>query len=221
MGGKDAGAKPAAERAYDYTKSGVLDGAIPAGEWITEGDVAEALGISRTPVREAFLHLQAEGLLRLYPRRGAIVVPMTSRDAEAVMEMRELAEGFAARAVVRRSDEDLDRLVSELSGLIDAQRAAAAAGEIGRFVEIDRTLHTAIVHAGGNHLLDDFYNSLRDRQQRLGVDALRGHPARLASIVEEHTRLVDHLLHRDLAAYEDALRHHLDATRRRLRLSAE
>ena len=68
--------RPAAkDRALDYVKTQVLTGAFPGGELISEGEVATALGMSRTPVREAFLRLEAEGLLRLYPQRGALVVP--------------------------------------------------------------------------------------------------------------------------------------------------
>jgi len=66
----------ATERVYGHTKSRVLDGTFPGGSLITEGEISEAVGVSRTPVREAFLRLQAEGLLRLYPKRGALVVPV-------------------------------------------------------------------------------------------------------------------------------------------------
>jgi DNA-binding GntR family transcriptional regulator len=59
----------AKDRAFDYVTTQVLTGAVPGGELISEGDVASALGMSRTPVREAFLRLEAEGLLRLYPQR--------------------------------------------------------------------------------------------------------------------------------------------------------
>lgn len=215
---KDTNAQPAVDRAYSYTKSGVLDGRIPSGEWITEGDVAQALSISRTPVREAFLRLQAEGFLRLYPRRGAIVVPMTSHDVDAIMELRELAEIFAARKAVQGPKERLDQLTGELRALIDDQRRARADGQVSRFVEIDRTLHSAIVHAGGNYLLDELYASLRDKQRRLGVEGLRRDPARLMSIIEEHAQLVGHLHGGDLAAYEDTLRRHLDSSRRALGL---
>jgi DNA-binding GntR family transcriptional regulator len=213
---RDVGTQPAVVRAYQYTKSLVLEGQIPPGEWIAEGDIAEALRISRTPVREAFLHLQAEGLLRLYPRRGAIVVPITSRDVDAVMELRELVETFAGRKAVEGTKEDLAQLISELRGLIDDQRRASADGHAARFVEIDRVLHSAIVHAGGNYLIDELYASLRDKQQQVGIGALRRDPARLASIIDEHAQLVDHLERGDVAAYQAVLRHHIDSSRRAL-----
>jgi DNA-binding GntR family transcriptional regulator len=212
----DHSGQPAVDRAYEHTKSRVLDGRIPAGEWIAEGDVAQALDISRTPVREAFLHLQAEGLLRLYPRRGAIVVPMTSRDVEAVMELRELVESFAARKAVEWDKGDRERLVGELRRMIDDQRRARDDGRIPDFVESDRALHAAIVQAGGNHLVDELYRSLRDKQQRVNFGGLHRDPARLAQIVDEHEHLVDRLDRGDIAGYELALRQHLAGSRRAL-----
>ncbi|EUA52922.1 bacterial regulatory s, gntR family protein [Mycobacterium intracellulare 1956] len=70
MAAKDRRTGTAKDRALDYVKTRVLTGEFPGGELISEGDVASALGMSRTPVREAFLRLEAEGLLRLYPQRG-------------------------------------------------------------------------------------------------------------------------------------------------------
>ena len=102
MATKSAGRPAAKDRALDYVKSQVLTGAFPGGELISEGEVAAALGMSRTPVREAFLRLEAEGLLRLYPQRGALVVPVSSEEARAVIEARLLLEQFAAGKVVGR-----------------------------------------------------------------------------------------------------------------------
>src|ERR1700730_2153732 len=95
----------AKDRAHDYVKRQVLTGAFPGGDLISEGEVATALGMSRTPVREAFLRLEAEGLLRLYPQRGALVVQVSSDEARAVIEARLLLEQFAATKVVARGPE--------------------------------------------------------------------------------------------------------------------
>src|SRR3954471_6987080 len=91
----------ARDRALDYVKTRVLSGAFPGGELISEGEIADALGMSRTPVREAFLRLEADGLLRLYPQRGALVVQVSPEEVRAVMEARLVLEQFAAGKVVR------------------------------------------------------------------------------------------------------------------------
>ena len=102
MATKSAGRPAAKDRALDYVKNQVLTGAFPGGELISEGEVAAALGMSRTPVREAFLRLEAEGLLRLYPQRGALVVPVSSEESRSVIEARLLLEQFAAGKVIGR-----------------------------------------------------------------------------------------------------------------------
>ena len=76
----------AAETAYQHTKRHILTGGLPAGTMLSEGEIAGQLGLSRTPVREAFLRLETEGWLRLYPKRGALVVPVAPGEAEAVVE---------------------------------------------------------------------------------------------------------------------------------------
>src|ERR1700755_625970 len=92
----------AKDRAHDYVKRQVLTGAFPGGELISEGEVAAALGMSRTPVREAFLRLEAEGLLRLYPQRGALVVPVSPEEVRAVMEARLVLEQVAVVHIIDR-----------------------------------------------------------------------------------------------------------------------
>ena len=78
----------AKDRAYRHTKARILDGSLPGGDLITEGQVADTLAMSRTPVREAFLRLEAEGLLRLFPKRGALVVAVSPHEVEAVLDLR-------------------------------------------------------------------------------------------------------------------------------------
>src|SRR3984885_14821632 len=95
----------AKDRAHAYVKRQVLTGAFPGGELISEGEVATALGMSRTPVREAFLRLEAEGLLRLYPQRGALVVPVSAEESRSVIEARMILEQFAVGKLVARGPE--------------------------------------------------------------------------------------------------------------------
>src|ERR1700747_518233 len=116
----------AKDRALDYVKTRVLAGEFAGGELISEGEVAGALGMSRTPVREAFLRLEAEGLLRLYPQRGALVVPVSSEEARAVIEARLVLEQFAARKVIKRGPTACAAVFERLSAAQQKQRAAAA-----------------------------------------------------------------------------------------------
>jgi DNA-binding GntR family transcriptional regulator len=196
------------ERAYAYTKQRVLDATYAGGDLLTEGEVADALGISRTPVREAFLRLEGEGLLRLYPKRGALVVPVSAGEVEAVMETRALVERFAfSKAIARGAD-----VVGEMRAAIARQEERADADDLDGFVEADRAFHTALVAAAGNPIVLSLYDSLRDRQQRMGVTALRREPRRLAEILDEHRALTEAVAAGDVERTLELLDAHLYGT---------
>src|ERR1700712_4805388 len=89
----------AADIAYEHMKEQIVLGTLAGGEMISEGEVATELSISRTPVREAFLRLQAEGWMRLYPKRGALIVAVTPDEIDDVLAARQLVEGNAAALV--------------------------------------------------------------------------------------------------------------------------
>ncbi|WP_157897403.1 GntR family transcriptional regulator, partial [Mycobacteroides chelonae] len=76
----------ASEEAYRSVKERILSGDIPGGELLSEGEISARMGCSRTPVREAFLRLETEGWLRLYPKRGALVVPITPEERRHVVD---------------------------------------------------------------------------------------------------------------------------------------
>src|SRR3954465_8181531 len=86
----------ATSRAYDHLKQAILDRAYPGGALLSEGEVAAQVGVSRTPVREALLRLEPEGPVRLYPKRGALVLPASPQEITDVLETREVVETFSA-----------------------------------------------------------------------------------------------------------------------------
>lgn len=208
-----AKALPTAQRAYHYAKERILDGILAGGDLISEGMVAEALGISRTPVREAFLRLETEGLLRLYPKRGAVVVPVSAKEVETVLETRELVESFAAEKVTALGTTALGRLVEQLRGQLTEQTRLREAGDGKAFVAADQAFHQLIVSAADNPILLDLYAGLRDRQQRMGLYALVNDDDRLRATNHEHIELVALLEKGDIAVYRAALRGHLRGTR--------
>jgi DNA-binding GntR family transcriptional regulator len=216
-GGRRSAAK---DRALDYVKTRVLTGAFPGGELISEGEVATALGMSRTPVREAFLQLEAAGLLRLYPQRGALVVPVSPEEVRAVMEARLLLEQFAAAAVIGHGPTACSAVFEQLSAQLERQRETAAASNLAEFLESDRTFHNITLEAAGNSILAGFYSSLRDRQMRMiGESALRD-PQRLATIIDEHRGIAEALRDGNLGQAQTAVRAHLASTMRALGMAA-
>src|SRR3954451_2866617 len=92
-----SGTGSAAARVYAHVKQRLLDGSFPGGALLSEDELSQQLGLSRTPVRQAFVQLEAEGLLELYPKRGALVVPVAASEIEDVFEARLLVEEHCAR----------------------------------------------------------------------------------------------------------------------------
>ena len=202
----------AKDRALDYVKRQVLTGAFPGGELISEGEVASVLGMSRTPVREAFLRLEAEGLLRLYPQRGALVVPVSSEEARAVIEARLLLEQFAAGKVVGRGSAVCAAVFERLSGELERQRAAAAKSDWQEFLEADRAFHMITLDESGNRILSDLYSTLRDRQMRMTGESVARDRQRMTSIMDEHRGIAEALRDGELQRAKQAVQDHLAST---------
>jgi DNA-binding GntR family transcriptional regulator len=204
----------AADRAYAYVKGEILARRFAPHDLLSEGQLAGAVGASRTPVREALLRLEGDGLVRLLPKRGALVLPVTVDEMADVMETRRLVESFAARKVLsRRPPVDLAPV---LDGHLEAMRAAMRAHDVAAYVQADRDFHLAIVAATGNEIITSLYRSLRERQLRMGtvnlLDGTGSHvdPGRMSSTLAEHERIRDALRAGRADAAVKAVAAHLD-----------
>ncbi|ORW92342.1 GntR family transcriptional regulator [Mycobacterium sp. IEC1808] len=211
----------AKDRALEYVKAQVLTGQFPGGELISEGDVAAALGMSRTPVREAFLRLEAEGLLRLFPQRGALVVPVSPDEARSVIEARLILEQFATTKVVARGPAARAAVYERLSGELERQRDAATAGDWREFLDADRAFHTVTQEESGNAILAGFYSSLRDRQMRMIGESAFGDPGRMTTIMDEHRVIAEALRDGDLPGALSAVQSHLASTVRAIGITVD
>lgn len=200
-----AAAGSAADRAYGHLKQAILDGTHSGGDFLTEGEVAEAVGVSRTPVREALLRLEVEGLVRLYPKKGALVVPVSAQEAQDVVQARALIEEWAAVQVwPRRRD-----LLPDLEVLLQDMRTARRANALVAFAEADRTFHERIVAAAGNAILTRQYRSLRERQLCITNAVMRVSEGRMDKAIHGHQHLVDLLTSGTKAAFLAETRAHL------------
>lgn len=204
---------PAAERAYAHVKRAVLEREYEGGTLLTEGELADAVGVSRTPVREALLRLQAEGLVRLYPKRGALVLPVSAAELDDVVEARALVESYTARRALAQRD----ALVDTLAGHLDDMRAQRDAGDPRALMEADRAFHAAVVDAAGNSVLTRLYDSLRDRQRCTGVAAMRHTPAWMDEVVDEHAAILEALRAGDDDRFTALVDAHVESVGARLR----
>src|SRR5690349_15879826 len=150
-----AGSGSAAARVYAHVKERLLDGTFPGGALLSENELSQQLGLSRTPVRQAFVQLEAEGLLELYPKRGALVVPVAASEIEDVFEARLLVEEHCTRRAAHAGA----TLAPDLEALIAEQERAIAdpATGMAAFARADRHFHRAIIDAAGNAILTRLY----------------------------------------------------------------
>jgi DNA-binding GntR family transcriptional regulator len=201
----------AARRAYAHVKARLLDGTYRDGALLSEGAIAAELEVSRTPVREAFLQLEGEGLLELYPKRGALVVPVTVAEVADVFDARMALE---RHCLVRLGGDAPAALAEELADVLERQRERLAAGDHAGFAAADRELHRAWVAATGNRVLLGLYDQLRDRQQRITARMLaRDGSSRSRELLAEHEQIVTALVAGDGEEAAAALERHLSAAR--------
>jgi len=196
----------AAQRAYDFAKWAILNNVYAAGDVITEGGLAHEIGVSRTPVREALLRLEVEGLVRLYPKKGAVVSSFSPQEAEDVLEARVLVENFtASRSFANRATlmPDLERVHLEMKR---RRRDRDTAG----FTDRDRVFHELIVDAAGNAVLSEIYRTLRERQTLFTSALIRGRANRMDECLAEHERIIEVLRGDDEAEFLMAVNEHLE-----------
>jgi len=198
----------AAEQVYREVKELILSGGLPGGELISEGEIAERMGLSRTPVREAFLRLEAEGWMRLYPKRGALVVAVAEGEAEHIVDARQLVETHAVRILADRPHAR-EVLVARLRANLEEQRQIAARGDVAAFSASDADFHRLIVDAAENPLLATFYSSLRERQRRMTAHSITRDPGQLPRILAEHEQLTDLVNNGDADGFEAAVLAHM------------
>jgi DNA-binding GntR family transcriptional regulator len=178
---------------------------------LSESEVSEPLGISRTPVREAFVRLANEGTLKLFPKRGALIIPVTAHDVRDVMEARLLIEPWAASVLAGNGARA--PVVENLRTLLASLKASVDHRSILEFQEADRSFHETIVASTGNRVVDAFYRSLRDKQLRMGATALVENDGRVASILTEHLEILEAIARGDGESVAQMVRHHIHQTR--------
>ncbi|MFD1824716.1 MULTISPECIES: GntR family transcriptional regulator [Mumia] len=199
----------ATERTYAAIKRAILVGDLPGGDELGEVVLAERFGCSRTPVREALLRLQTEGLVRIYPKKGAIVLPVTSAEAGSMWEARALVEQWAAP----RAFAEGARVRPAMDAQVEAMEEHRADDDLAAFTESDRLFHEVVVDAAGNAHLSRFYRSLRERQMMINATAMGPSPARMDRAIRDHRELAMLIAGDDLSAFVAANDRHLATSR--------
>ena len=140
----------AAQRAYNTLRAGIIEGVHAPGARVTEQQVAASAGVSRTPVREALRRLEAEGLLRFVPHRGAFVTSWSDQDAEDIFELRAMLEGYGARlAAGKATTEDVHQL-RRLAEHQCREAAERSPGYLERIADLNSQFHRRLLQAAAS-----------------------------------------------------------------------
>ncbi|MBM3549149.1 MAG: GntR family transcriptional regulator [Alphaproteobacteria bacterium] len=208
------------EAAYQALRERILSLSLAPGADLEESALVEALGLSRTPVREAIIRLASEGLVTLTPNRGARVASISLDEVRGFFEALDLCQRAVTRlAAARRREGDLAR-IREVGKVFES---AARKRDADAMAKTNFDFHMAVADAGGNPWLARFFGELLNQGMRLSRLALVYDPPMGRSrgqhgqdIVEEHREMMEAVIAGDAAAAEDIASRHTDLFRRRV-----
>ncbi|MBP7331455.1 MAG: putative HTH-type transcriptional regulator YdfH [Firmicutes bacterium ADurb.Bin373] len=183
--------KPLRELVFDSLRKAIILGKLKPGERLMEIQLAEEMGVSRTPVREAIRKLELEGFVVMVPRRGAYVAGVSVKDIADVFEVRSalegLAAGLAAERITEEEMEELEKVIHLISGEED----------ILTVYKKDNEFHELIYKASRNHRLTQIITNLSEQINRFRLTSLSV-PGRLKIAVDEHKKIIEAISERNV-----------------------
>lgn len=197
--------KPLADDLFQHLQKDILSGTIDADSKITEKSVCDRYSVSRTPVREAFRQLEADGLIKTVPNRGAYVVGLTVRDISDLFDMRKIFEMQAVEwAIERMNDEEVDKLHENMEFL----EFYTLKGDVDKVMHFNSKFHNTIYRGTKNRMI---YQTLSSYEVYLKYST----PPRiifsdyLSTILKEHSAIFDAFESHNIAAGKQAMEYHM------------
>lgn len=209
--------QPLREVVCETLRDAIRKGKLKPGERLMESQLAEDLGVSRIPVREAIRKLELEGYVIMMPRRGTYVANLSIRDVNEVFEIRtsldSLASGLAAERITDEELERLQRLLVAIGGYIEEN-------DMDKIVECDTEFHDLLYQASRNSRLVGIIFNLREQLTRFRSTSM-AFPGRLKATLEEHRRIVEAIAQGDVAEARAAAEYHMEKSEQTLLESME
>ncbi len=193
--------------AYGKLIQRIRTGALRPGERLIETELAQDLGISRTPVREAIRQLESDGLISHLPRAGVVVRKLDYAEITELYEMRAVLEGTAARFAARAAS---DIEIAELTAINDEMRTARDSDHL---YDLNRQFHAVLLNAARNRFLVKAVEAVQKTLLILGPSTME-EGNRATEAIAEHDRMLAALSARDGATAEDCMRSHIEAAHR-------
>lgn len=197
---------PLRDVVFNTLRQAILKGELEPGERLMEIQLAERLGVSRTPIREAIRKLELEGLVLMIPRKGAEVAEISEKSLREVLEVRRSLEELAIELACQRITPE------ELTALEEAENRFARAvedGEVMAIAESDENYHELIYQATANDRLVQILNNLREQMYRYRLEYIKDEDRRQILVVE-HEHILRAVRRRDIADAKSAVREHID-----------
>ena len=195
---------PLRDVVFQTLRQAILKGELKPGERLMEIHLAQKLGVSRTPVREAIRMLELEGLVLMIPRKGAVVAKITISDLEDVLEVRMALEELAVKHACRRITQEQ---LAKLRRLAEVFRMTLDGNDVGACAQADVDFHDLIYLATDNKRLVQILNNLREQMYRYRMEYLKDRQSH-SILVKEHEEILQGLEQRDeKKALEATCRH--------------
>ena len=197
--------QPLRDLVFEALREAIINGTLKPGERLMEVQLAEEMGVSRTPVREAIRKLELEKLVVRVPRKGAYVADISKTEIAEVFEIRRALEGLAAQLAADRATDDqletLERYLFRISEAIDK-------GDLEATIMLDTEFHNELYQAANNERLGEMINNLREHIQRYRSTSL-AHPGRMKQALSEHRRIVESIGKRDATLAKKLAEEHI------------
>ena len=197
---------PLRDVVFNTLRQAILKGELEPGERLMEIQLAERLGVSRTPIREAIRKLELEGLVLMIPRKGAEVAKISEKSLRDVLELRRSLEELAIELACQRMTEE------EIDELEDAQRAfrkAVDSKDVMLMAETDEKYHEIIYQGTKNSRLVQILNNLREQMYRYRLEYIKDADKRQILLIE-HDNILKAVRNRKVAEAKAAMREHID-----------
>ena len=212
---------PLRDVVFNTLRQAILTGELKPGERLMEIHLADRLGVSRTPIREAIRKLELEGLVTMIPRRGAEVAQITEKSMKDVLEVRRALDALCAElAYDRITDGELENLRLAC----DAFETAVKTKDAKKIAQADVALHDIIVRATGNQRLIQLVNNLSEQMYRYRFEYIKD-SSQHQNLIDEHRIIYRSIVCKDKKTAADAARTHIDnqekAIIRQIRLDRE
>ncbi len=201
--------KNAREAAFEKIKEAIIKGHFKPGEKLVEQTLAQEMGVSRTPVREAIRRLEAEGFVVSIPRKGVVVSRADKEEIVQLYSIRAELEGLAARWAIENADEDDIRKLDEA---ISRMEETAASGDLDGVVQSNALFHDAIAQASKSRILCTLLKTLQDNIQRFRFQSLHL-PGRPEAALAEHKEIVAAIKEKKTEEADRLLKEHLQNAR--------